>query len=87
MFYLHSLLADVAPVTPNWNLSVGLTMIICNLIAFAIGKFALESPNAPPKLPSETASSMGLPGIIASASLGHILGAGAILGLARLGVL
>lgn len=87
MFYLNSLLAAV-PTTVEWNISVGLTMIICNIVAIAIGKFTMKNIGAAPKLPSEELfGGMGLPALLATTSFGHILGAGVILGLANSGAL
>ncbi len=85
MFYLNSLLAAV-PTTVEWNFSVGLTMIICNIVAIAIGKFTIQQMNSGPGLPSEDLfGGMGLPALLATTSLGHIIGAGVILGLASSG--
>ena len=87
MFYLNSLLAAV-PTTVEWNLNVGLTMIICNIVAIAIGKFTIKYMDAEPKLPNDTFfGGMGLPALLATTSFGHLLGAGVILGLANSGAL
>ena len=82
-----SLLAAV-PHTPEWSPTVAIVMVICNIIAIAIGKFGIKHPSAPPELPSpQLFGGMGLPALLATTSFGHLLGAGAILGLANLGVL
>jgi photosystem I subunit X len=79
--------ASVAP-TLQWSPLVGLTMIICNVIAIALGKFTIKYPNAKPEMPSASMfGGFGLPAVIGTTCLGHIIGAGAILGLNRLGVL
>lgn len=63
-------------------------MIVCNIIAIAIGKFSIQYPSEGPALPSPAMfGGMGLPALIGTTSLGHLLGAGAILGLANLGAL
>jgi photosystem I subunit 10 len=63
-------------------------MIICNVIAIALGKYTIKQPNAKPDMPSpEMFGGFGLPAVIGTTCLGHILGAGAILGLNRIGVL
>lgn len=78
------------PTTPEWSPSVGLVMILCNLFAFAIGRFAIQRKGTGPDLPvSKPAilSSFGIPELLATASFGHILGAGVILGLSNAGAL
>ena len=87
MFYLNSLLAAV-PTTIEWNTNVALTMIICNIVAIAIGKFTMKDISAGPSLPGDSFfGGMGLPALLATTSFGHLLGAGVILGLANSGAL
>jgi photosystem I subunit 10 len=63
-------------------------MIICNIIAIAFGKYTIKHPSEGPGLPSpEFFGGMGLPALLGTTSLGHVLGAGAILGLASVGAL
>jgi photosystem I subunit 10 len=81
------LLAAV-PTTVTWSPKVAVVMIVCNILAIAFGKFTIKYPSAPPAMPSpELFGGFGLPAVLATASFGHLLGAGAILGLANLGVL
>ncbi len=78
------------PSTPEWSPTVGLVMILANLFAFAIGRFAIQKKGVGPDLPvSKPAilSNFGIPELLATASFGHILGAGIILGLANAGAL
>jgi len=71
----------------EWSLSVGLTMIICNIVAIALGKFFIQQKGAGPALPGGPFfGGMGLPELLATTSLGHILGAGTILGLSSAGM-
>ena len=87
MFYFNSLLA-VVPTTVEWNINVGITMIICNIVAIAIGKFTMKDISAGPSLPGETFfGGMGFPALLATTSFGHLLGVGVILGLANSGAL
>ncbi len=80
--------ASSVPYTSPWNLKVAIIMILCNIIAIAIGKFTIKYPNEGPSLPSaEFFGGMGLPALLGTTSLGHILGTGVILGLANLGAL
>jgi len=85
-----ALLAQTAPATPEWSVKVALIMITCNLFVLAIGKYAIRKPGAGPELPFQLPllfEGFGLPELLATASLGHILGAGMILGLGNAGLL
>jgi photosystem I subunit 10 len=63
-------------------------MIICNILAIAIGKYSIKHPSVGPALPSpELFGGMGVGALLATTSFGHILGLGVILGLANLGAL
>ncbi|NJL44789.1 MAG: photosystem I reaction center subunit PsaK [Leptolyngbyaceae cyanobacterium SM2_3_12] len=76
------------PNTLVWSPKVAAVMIVCNIIAIAIGKFTIKYPNAGPAMPSPNLfGGFGLPAVLATTSLGHLLGTGAILGLANLGAL
>ncbi len=84
------ILAQTTPTTTPWNLSVGIIMIFANLFAIIIGYFAIQQTGKGPSLPfPQLASkkSFGLPELLATTSLGHILGAGIILGLSSAGIL
>jgi len=73
------------PNTVEWGPNVAIVMIICNLVAFAIGKQVIQIPDAGPA--SGVFLGLGLPALLAVTSLGHAIGVGAILGLANIGVL
>ena len=76
--------------TSTWSVSAGLVMLLCNLFAIAIDRFAIKNPGVGPDLPIPKPAlwkNFGVPELIATASLGHILGAGMILGLANAGAL
>jgi photosystem I subunit 10 len=78
------------PQTTEWNLSVALVMILCNLFAIAIGYFAIKNPGSGPDLPMDKTGlwkNFGLPELLATASFGHVIGAGMILGLSNAGIL
>ena len=84
---LYSLLATVPP-TPEWSPKVAAVMIICNVLAIAIGKFTIKYPSVGPALPSpQFFGGMGLPALLGTTSFGHLIGVGVILGLTNLGVL
>jgi photosystem I subunit 10 len=80
--------AGAVPATLEWSPKVAIVMIICNIIAIAIGKYKIQQPNVGPALPSaEMFGGMGLGALLGTTSLGHVLGAGVILGLASMGAL
>lgn len=82
-----SLLAAV-PSTLEWSPKVAIVMVICNVLAIAIGKFTIKYPSEGPSLPSpDLFGGMGLGALLGTTSFGHLLGAGVILGLANLGAL
>ena len=65
-------------------------MIACNLFVIAIGRYAIKNPGRGPSLPVSLPGlfeNFGLPELLATASLGHVLGAGVILGLGSAGIL
>lgn len=85
-----TLLAQTAPATPEWSFQTALIMIACNLFVIAIGRYAIQKPGAGPALPFSLPGlfeGFGVPELLATASLGHILGAGMILGLGNAGLL
>ncbi|NEQ44861.1 MAG: photosystem I reaction center subunit PsaK [Leptolyngbya sp. SIOISBB] len=85
-----SVLAQAAPSTPVWSFQTALIMITCNLFVIAIGRYAIQKPGAGPTLPFSLPGlfdGFGVPELLATASLGHILGAGMILGLGNAGLL
>ncbi len=85
---LTSTLIAVVPRTLEWSPMVAAVMVICNVLAIAIAKFTMKNPSAPPAMPSSNLfGGFGLPAVIGSTCFGHILGAGAILGLSNMGVL
>lgn len=76
------------PNTLEWSPKVAVVMILCNILAIAIGKFTIKYPSAPPAMPSPALfGNFGLPAVLATTSFGHLIGTGVILGLANLGVL
>ncbi len=80
---------STVPPTPEWSPVIGLVMIICNLLAIAIGRFAIQKPGVGPTFPvlSGLLPNFGIPELLATTSLGHIIGAGVILGLTNAGAL
>lgn len=77
--------AAAVPTTVAWSPNTAFVMIACNAIAFFIGKQFIQIPDAGPA--PGVFLGLGLPALLAVTSLGHAIGAGAILGLANIGVL
>jgi photosystem I subunit 10 len=81
-------LLAIAPATITWSPKVGLVMIVCNVIAIAIGKATIKQPNVGLQLPSPSLfGGFSHGAMLGTTALGHILGIGAIQGLASRGVL
>nr|YP_009396564.1 photosystem I reaction center subunit X [Vertebrata australis]ARW65750.1 photosystem I reaction center subunit X [Vertebrata australis] len=62
-----------------WSAKVAAVMIICNLLTIGIGRYAIKMRSLGPS--SLGIEGLGLPELLATTSLGHVIGAGAILGL------
>ncbi len=85
---LTTVLLTVSTRTLDWSPTIGLIMILCNVLAIAIAKFSIQQPNVGPALPSPNLfGGFGLPAVIGTTCFGHILGAGVILGLSNMGVI
>lgn len=78
------------PATAAWTPTTGLVMILCNLFAIAIGRFAIKNAGVGPDLPVAKPAlfrKFTFSELLATMSFGHILGAGVILGLSNAGIL
>ncbi|MFO0039189.1 MAG: photosystem I reaction center subunit PsaK [Synechococcaceae cyanobacterium] len=85
---LFSPVLAVTPATISWSPKVALVMIVANVIAIAIGKATIQKPDVGLKLPSANLfGGLSHGAMLGTLSLGHILGLGAIQGLASRGVL
>ena len=81
-------LLAMAPASISWSPKVALVMIVCNVIAIAIGKATIQQQNVGLQLPNNSFfGGFSHGAMLGTTSLGHILGMGAILGLASRGVL
>ena len=81
-------LLAVAVRAVNWSPTIALVMIICNVLALGIAKYAIQKPNEGPPTPSPTFfGDLSLGSVAAAWCLGHVMGAGWILGLTTMGVL
>ncbi|MEA5469977.1 photosystem I reaction center subunit PsaK [Spirulina sp. 06S082] len=82
------LLAAAVPTTVAWSPKVAVVMVVCNILAIAIGKATIQNPSEGPALPMpEMFGGMGLPALLGTTSFGHVIGCGVILALGSLGVL
>nr|ARW63683.1 photosystem I reaction center subunit X [Chondria sp. (in: red algae)] len=70
-----------------WSLKISAIMIICNLISIGIGRYAIKVRSTGPSIPILGAEGFGLPELIATTSLGHLIGAGTIIGLKSIGII
>ena len=81
-------LLAIAPATVSWSPKVALVMVVCNVISIGIGKATIKHPNECIKLPCYSFfGGMSHASMLATTSLGHMIGIGAIQGLAARGVL
>ena len=82
------LLAATAPATFHWSPKVAVVMIACNILAYAIARANIASPNEGFQIPnSQFFGGMSHASVVAANCLGHVLGIGSILGLASRGLL
>ncbi len=78
----------VVPRALDWSPAVGITMLVCNILAIAFGKFTIKNPSVGTPMPSSAMfGGFGLGAVLGTTCFGHILGAGVILGLSNMGVL
>ena len=82
------LLISVVPQTAEWSAKTASVVILSNLACISAGRYIIQAKGQGPALPGPvSALGINLPELIATTSLGHIIGAGAILGLGYLGIL
>lgn len=84
--YTNNLIANLSE-TPAWSAKIALIMITCNLVCIGVGRYAIQVRGLGPSLPLRGLKGFGLPELLATASLGHVVGAGVILGLSSIGIL
>jgi photosystem I subunit 10 len=78
------------PTTVSWSPNVALVMIACNLFCVSLGYFVIRNRGYGPALPIPLPAiftGFGWPELLATMSLGHLLGAGFILGMGNAGLL
>ena len=78
----------MAPSTFSWSPKVALVMIVCNVLAIAVGKATIKHPNVGAELPNPAFfGGMSHAALLGTTSLGHLIGIGAIQGMAARGML
>jgi photosystem I subunit 10 len=81
-------LISVVPQTAAWSAKTASVMILCNVLCIFAGRYIIQAKGQGPTLPGPlSAIGLNLPELLATTSLGHIIGAGAILGLGYIGAL
>ena len=83
MLLSYTLLA----VNSSWSTQKLAIMLICNIIAIIIGRYGIQVRGVGPAFPLSNISGFGLTELLATTSLGHIIGAGAILGLQNINLI
>jgi photosystem I subunit 10 len=82
------LLIALVPQTVAWSAKTCAVMVLSNVLCIVVGRYVIQVKGTAPSLPiSGSFSGFGLPELLASTSLGHIVGSGVILGLSYIGVL
>lgn len=71
----------------SWSIQIAIIMIICNLICIGIGRYAIQIRGLGPSINIFGIEGLGLPELLATTSLGHVIGAGTILGLRSIGII
>nr|QCI08795.1 photosystem I reaction center subunit X [Sphondylothamnion multifidum] len=71
----------------SWSLKIAFIMIICNIICIMIGRYAIKIRGLGPSIPLSGLEGFGLTELLATTSLGHIVGAGTIIGLNSIGLI
>nr|YP_009294475.1 photosystem I subunit X [Asparagopsis taxiformis]AOM65958.1 photosystem I subunit X [Asparagopsis taxiformis] len=82
-----NILLASTPHTSVWSIQIAIIMIICNLIAIFIGRYAIQVRGLGPSIPIFGLEGLGLPELLATTSLGHMIGAGTIIGLSSIGII
>nr|WCH56083.1 photosystem I reaction center subunit X [Calliblepharis sp.] len=82
-----NILLTIIPNTSMWSLQHGIIMITCNLICIGIGRYAIKVRGLGPGITILGLEGFGLPELLATTSLGHILGSGTIIGLSSISIL
>lgn len=83
----NNIFLNLSTSTSIWSPKIAIIMIICNLLCIGIGRYGIKIRGLGPSIPLLGSEGLGLPELLATTSLGHVIGAGTILGLKAQGVL
>ena len=75
------ILLNILTSETQWSIQNSIIMIACNLVAVLIGRYGIQVRGLGPSIPISGIAGFGLSELLATTSLGHIIGAGTILGL------
>nr|YP_009295366.1 photosystem I reaction center subunit X [Dasya binghamiae]AOH77378.1 photosystem I reaction center subunit X [Dasya binghamiae] len=81
------LLTGMMSQEPQWSIQIAVIMIICNVISIGIGRYAIKTRSLNASIPIFALEGLGLPELLATTSLGHIIGVGTIIGLKSLSII
>ena len=81
------LFAVASPETFSWSPKVGLLMVVCNIIAIFIGTKIFQAGEGTQLPNPKYFGGLGLEALLATTSLGHVIGFGVILGVGASGLL
>ena len=68
----------------SWNPTISIIMIISNIVAVVIGRYSIEVRGLKPPIAIGQLKEFGVPELLATMSLGHIIGVGTVIGLRTL---
>ena len=82
------LLLSVVPQTATWSAKIASIMISSNILCIVAGRYTIQVKGSGSSLSlNGSFNNFTLPELLASTSLGHIVGSGIILGFAYMGLL
>jgi len=70
-----------------WSVKIAAVMILCNILAIGIGRYAIQARGFTPSMSIAGLKGFGITELLATTSLGHVIGAGTILGMRSIGIL
>jgi len=80
--YTNLLLANEYMQQSNiWSIKIAFIMVLSNLISISIGRYAIKTRSSSSSISILGLEGLGVAELLATTSLGHIIGAGTILGL------